>query len=115
MNDKTKTKLETMVPAFGFAGRHRTQKRNPYLNKFICIQQNGNPILGVLNNINHAEGCAEIIPAIVGAADGTLDIVYDTPTRIDFPLPIIRPLNGTIEEYVKKYNKHHEKMEKKKK
>jgi len=93
----------------GFNGRERdplTEQRDGYVGRFICIQQNGNSVLGILKNIDELNKLAYLQPSIVGFADDTLYVEESLPTRIRIPLGIIRPMKGTVEDYVKVYNKN---------
>jgi hypothetical protein len=96
--------MSNEIHGFGFGGRNNHKKENQYLNRFVCVNQNGNSVLGILDEIDTAKGCAKFMPSIVGKGDGSLAIVEDEYTTMDFPLPIIRPMSGTIEEYVEDYN-----------
>lgn len=90
---------------FGF-GRKNHDEQNRYLDKFVCVQQNGNSVYGIFKKIDKIKGCAYFMPSIVGNADDSLGIMHDLPTKIDLPLTIIRPMPETLEEYVTKYNKN---------
>ena len=105
VNDRVKVDPKRF--GFGFAGKNpeNYKREDPFLGKFVCFEQNGHTVLGVLDNINTAEGRAEFMPYVVGKGDGHLAIVEDDHTTMDFPLLIKRTMSGTINEYVKDYNK----------
>ena len=110
MSNETESKpgceLGNKLHGFGFGGKkpHNYKKKSKHLGKFVCFEQNGHTVLGILHNINTAEGCAEFMPYVVGKGDGFLVIVKRGYKKIDFPLITIRTMAETMEEYVKGYN-----------
>lgn len=98
----------------GFGSLGNNDNDNKYLRRFVCIEQiGGHSVYGILQNIDGLRGHAYFRPSIVGNADGSLVIVRGLPTKMDFPLTIIRPMPGTLENYVEVYNKELKKKKKK--
>jgi hypothetical protein len=90
---------------FGFK-KDPYQRDKIYFNKFVCVEYNGHSVFGILKKIDRLEGYAYLRPSLVGKADGFLKIVSNVPTKISLPLTVIRPIPGTLEEYVNVYNKN---------
>jgi hypothetical protein len=99
MNDRDK------VPAFGFGTEKimSIEEVDGYIGEFILATQNSNTVYGILKEVR--EGYAYFTPSIVQYSDNTLYIERRLPTRIILPLTGIRPIKGSLEEYVKVYNK----------
>jgi len=78
------------------------EERDGYIGKFVCANQNSNTVYGILEKIK--EGYAYFKPSIVPYADNTIYIEEKFPTRLILPLAGVRPIKGTLEEYVEVYN-----------
>jgi len=95
----------TATNKFNFGNNVKPHELSMYLDNFICVNQNGNSVYGVLERIDKKEGYVYFNPSLVGNANGSLAIVKRLPTKVDFPLTIIRPMIGTLEDFVESYNK----------
>lgn len=100
---------------FGFGRNGNNNKKNMYAEQFVCVWQPGNSVHGILERVDVNERCAYFNPYVVAKADGFLRIMQGgLPTKMDFPLTIIMPMPGTIEEYVEAYNQELKRKKEKK-
>lgn len=110
MSDKPEGKLGCETGneryGFGFGGRRKEnhKKKNKHLGKFVCFENNGHSVLGILYEINTVEGRAEFRPYVVAKGDGSLAIIEDDYTTMNFPFLVKRVMPGTIKQYVDSYN-----------
>lgn len=99
--------------SFGFGKNNPDylEETDGYIGKFVSASQNGNNVYGVLKEIRC--GYAYFNPSIIQYADNTLYVEEKLPSRLILPLTAIKPIKGSLEDYVKVYNHNLKNFQKK--
>ncbi|MBS3094413.1 hypothetical protein J4474_01990 [Candidatus Pacearchaeota archaeon] len=72
-------------------------------NRLVRISESGELVYGIFKGV---EGCTAILqPSITCGPDDKYLIEYERPTQIHLSLNLVRPIPGTLEEWVEKFNK----------
>jgi len=76
--------------------------------KLVNISKGPNIIYGVFEKIYKdkllGEFVASLRPSIIFNPNNTYSIEYDRPSQVSLPFDVIRPMQGSLEKWVDKFN-----------